>query len=156
MINSGLARMELHERLNEEFSRIAETMNIELVEVKLIPMGGRLVIRAIIHKPGGVTIADCRNASNAFSDFLDIENLIDGRYVLEVSSIGLDTPLLKPADYRRRLGESVRLEMKPGRFPGNILDGKVLSAEETTLILETEGQILNLDYGEIIRGKIIY
>jgi ribosome maturation factor RimP len=156
LINSGLAKVELYERLKAGFSEIAVTMGLELVEIKIIPLGGRLVIRAIIHKPGGVTIADCRNASNAFSDYLDIENLIEGKYVLEVSSIGLDTPLFTPADYRRRLGESVRLEMKPGRFPRNLLDGKVLSAEETALKLESDGQILDLDYREIIRGKIIY
>lgn len=148
--------MELLEILKKRFTEIAAGLGLELVELKLIRLGGRLVVRAIIHKQGGVTINDCKTASRAFGDFLDLENPIDCRFVLEVSSIGLDKPLLVPDDFRRRLGESVKLEIKPGLFPGNVLEGKLVGADKMKLRLDMNGNTIDLDYENVIRGKILF
>ena len=115
------------------------------------------MIRAYIHKAGGhITIADCRRYSNALSDYLDTEDVIPGRYTLEVSSVGLDRPLLKDRDFQRRVGEEISLELQPGSFSKNTVRGKLLSADKSGIDISCNNENLHFDYSRIIRAKIIY
>jgi ribosome maturation factor RimP len=62
-----------------------------------------------IDKPEGVTLADCEHVSRQVSALLDVLDFGTGRYVLEVSSPGLDRQLYKPADYDRFAGRLARV-----------------------------------------------
>src|SRR3546814_5053938 len=59
---------------------------------------------------GGVTVDDCADVSRAVSAVLDVEDPIAGAYRLEVSSPGLDRPLMKPADFERFKGFAAKVE----------------------------------------------
>lgn len=144
------------EQIKEKFHTIAQQLGYELVELNGIRLGGRLVIRAYIHKSGGVNIDDCQALSRACSDYLDSENVIHGRYTLEVSSLGLDRPLLKPDDFKRRLGEVISLVLQSGNRPQEVVEGKLILADEKGITLSNQDQKQYFSYDEIKRGKIIY
>ncbi|MGI9491252.1 MAG: ribosome maturation factor RimP [Geminicoccaceae bacterium] len=86
-------------------------MGYELVRV--MSTGGRrptLQIMAERIDRVGMTVDDCAEISKAVSALLDVDDPIEGAYQLEVSSPGIDRPLMKPADFERFAGFEARLE----------------------------------------------
>ena len=65
---------------------------------------GRTVLRVLIDKPDGVTVDDCVRLSEALNDPLDELDPVSGSYGLEVSSPGIERPLLRQADFERFSG----------------------------------------------------
>jgi ribosome maturation factor RimP len=82
---------------------------LELVEVELHPTGGRWLLRIYIDKDGGVTISDCERVSREVERILDVEDIIDHPYTLEVSSPGLTRVLKKKSDFERYKGKRCRI-----------------------------------------------
>ena len=93
------------EELTPEIEQVAAAAGCELVHAEL--KGGTL--RIFIDKPEGVTLADCQLVSKQVSALLDVLDFGTGRYVLEVSSPGLDRQLYKPSDYDRFSGRLARV-----------------------------------------------
>jgi len=91
--------------LTPEIEQVAEAAGCELVHAEI--KGGAL--RIFIDKPEGVTLADCQLVSKQVSALLDVLDFGASRYVLEVSSPGLDRQLYKPSDYERFSGRLVRV-----------------------------------------------
>jgi ribosome maturation factor RimP len=91
--------------LTPEIEQVAEAAGCELVHAELKGQ----VLRLFIDKPEGVTLADCEHVSKQASALLDVLDFGTGRYVLEVSSPGLDRQLYKPSDYDRFAGRLVRV-----------------------------------------------
>ena len=92
--------------LTPEIEQVAVAAGCELVHAEI--KGG--VLRIFIDKPeGGVTLADCQHVSKQVSALLDVLDFGTGRYVLEVSSPGLDRQLYKPGDYERFSGKLARV-----------------------------------------------
>ena len=93
--------------LQPELAAIAESAGCELVHVEI--KGG--ILRLFLDKPEGVTLADCEHVSKLASAWLDVVDFGQSRYVLEVSSPGLDRPLYRARDYPRFVGRKVRVTM---------------------------------------------
>lgn len=92
----------------DELESIVEHGGLELVHAAL--KGG--VFRLTIDRPdtpGGVTLADCEHVSKQVSALLDVLDFGRERYVLEVSSPGLDRQLYRPKDYQRFVGSKVKV-----------------------------------------------
>ncbi len=124
---------------------ILEALRFELVDVEYVKEDGEMVLRAYIDKEGGITVDDCAEVSRRMDNLLDEEDFIDGSYIFEVSSPGLDRPLKKEKDFARSVGKEV--EAKTYRA----VDGKkefrgILTAytEDTVTIQidENEEQLL--------------
>lgn len=82
----------------------------ELVELEYGRQGVSGVLRFFVDKTGGgITLDDCAAVSQLLSPLLDRLDPVSERYLLEVSSPGIDRPVRKPEDFRRFLGEPLRL-----------------------------------------------
>jgi ribosome maturation factor RimP len=90
---------------------IQET-GLELVHAEWTGSGGSRLLRVYVDQPGGVGLDECERASHALSAALDADGEIGDAYTLEVSSPGLDRPLVKPADFERFAGERARIETR--------------------------------------------
>jgi ribosome maturation factor RimP len=87
---------------------VLHEMGFRLVRVKM--SGPTLQIMA--ERPDGTfTIDDCEAVSRAMSPILDVEDVISSRYHLEVSSPGIDRPLVRPSDFEAWAGHEVKIEM---------------------------------------------
>jgi ribosome maturation factor RimP len=87
---------------------VLDGMGFRLVRVKM--SGATLQIMA--ERPdGSFTIDDCEQASRAISPMLDVEDVISSRYFLEMSSPGIDRPLVRTQDFERWAGHEARIEM---------------------------------------------
>lgn len=94
--------------LTPELEQIATAAGCELLNAEL--KGG--VLRLILDKPdGGVTLEDCQHVSKQASALLDVLDFGKSRYVLEVSSPGLDRQLYRPRDYERFTGKLARVTL---------------------------------------------
>ena len=89
---------------------IIESRRLELVDVEFKREGPNTYLRIFIDKPDGVTLDDCQSISQECELVLDVENIIQTQYILEVSSPGLDRPLKKREDYQRFQGRLVKLK----------------------------------------------
>ena len=105
-----------------EFARIAEPvledMGFRLVRVSL---GGaeRLTVQIMVERPdGSISISECADISRALSPLFDVHDPIDGSYVLEVSSPGIDRPLVRPSDFEDWAGYEAKIELT------ELLDGR--------------------------------
>ncbi len=115
-------------------------LGYELVQV-VSGRGG--LIQVFIDKPGGITVDDCATASNHLSRLFVVENIPYER--LEVSSPGLDRPLLKPADYARFAGREVTVKLRTPLENRRKLTGKLIGLEGGRLLLEVDGRPLDVD-----------
>jgi ribosome maturation factor RimP len=87
---------------------VLESMGFRLVRVRMF--GSTLQIMA--ERPDGTfTIDDCETFSKAFSPILDVADVISSRYQLEVSSPGIDRPLVRPNDFENWDGHEAKIEM---------------------------------------------
>lgn len=100
-------------------------LGYRLVRVKLWMQAGT-VVQIMVERPdGSMNVNDCEIVSAALSPVLDVEDPVKVAYRLEISSPGIDRPLVRVSDFRRALAHEARIEMKTGvegrkRFRGLI------------------------------------
>jgi ribosome maturation factor RimP len=121
-----------------ELERRVEDLGYELVEVHWGGSGQRPQLKLRIDRPdsgrgSGVTVDECASVSRALEPWLDEHEALSKRYVLEVSSPGVERPLIRSRDFERFRGERVALL---GR---DVLLGRSTRLEGELLGLEQEG-----------------
>jgi ribosome maturation factor RimP len=100
-----MGHKEIEAELETELAEVAASAGCQLLECEFV--GG--VLRLTLDRPGGVTLDDCQTVSKQVSALLDVADFGPGKYVLEVSSPGLDRKLYGPRDYERFAGRQVRI-----------------------------------------------
>lgn len=127
---------------------LVEEEDLELVELDFFEAGPASILRMYVDRAGGVTVDQCATLSKRISDFLDMEDLIPGRYILQVSSPGLDRPLVCGADFRRKVGEKVKVFLKEKVRGKTELVGKIKNFESENLHLMLQSPSGGPDEGE--------
>lgn len=122
--------------IERELEARIDDLGFELVDVQWGGSSRRPSLRVRIDRPGstveqGVTVGDCARVSRALEPWLDAREDLPERYVLEVSSPGVDRPLLRDRDYQRFRGERVAVKGH-GVLAGRArrLEGELLGLEE--------------------------
>ena len=140
----GLTPKRLEEQITKDVADITREMlkhePCELVDVEYRKEPNGWVLRILIDREGGVTIADCTRLSRQLSDILDVKDIVPYSYNLEVSSPGINRPLRREKDYISAIGETISL--KTGRlFEGRRnYRGKLVDFRQDTICLELEGE----------------
>ena len=132
-----------------------EGNGIELVDVEYKKTGKTWVLRVFIDKNQGVTVYDCQELSREIEDLIEIHELIDDHYVLEVSSPGLDRPLKKAADFLRNKGKRIQVKTYSPINNKKENAGTVIDFVNGTLFLEDKKNILKISLTEIAQAKLI-
>jgi len=127
------------ERVREFAESLLPAMGLELFAVQFRREGHGWVLRLVVDKEEGVTLDDCSRVSRETSDFLDVEDIIDHPYHLEVSSPGLERPLRTLAECRRHLGKKARLKLNEEIDSRRVIVGELVSAEDDELEVLSEG-----------------
>jgi ribosome maturation factor RimP len=107
--NKAVVGGEITEKIAGLVEPILRDYRIDLVDVEFHPAGKRWLLRIYIDKEGGVTIGDCEHVSRELERTLEVEDVIEHPYTLEVSSPGLTRPLKKKADFERYMGKMCRI-----------------------------------------------
>jgi ribosome maturation factor RimP len=101
--------LEVREEVRQLAQTLADEEGYELVNVELLVQGGRRVVRVLLDRPGGIRVSDCATFSRRIADCLDMNQTVQGRYSLEVSSPGIDRPLTSVENLRRFAGKRAAL-----------------------------------------------
>ena len=121
------------EKVRALAQRVLAFAGMELVHLEMKREPGGFIVRLYIDKEGGVTLDDCAAVSRRLSVEMDVEDPVPERFTLEVSSPGLDRPLVSDRDFLRFSGRNISLTTREpidgrrnfqGRLVG-LIDGSV-------------------------------
>jgi ribosome maturation factor RimP len=112
---------DLEERLRSLAEPVLARHGADLVEVQ-VKQGRTQLVRVVADREGGIDLDTCAVVSKELSRMLDADDPIEGRYMLEVTSPGLDRPLRTDEDFRRNLGRKVRVVLETRQIEGNVED----------------------------------
>jgi ribosome maturation factor RimP len=149
--------MEL-QRIRELAEAVARSEGLELVTVEWAGSPRQGVLRLIIDRAeGGVSHTDCQAVSEQLGVVLDVEDLVPGRYVLEVASPGLDRRLYKPADYERFRGRRVKVRLKQRRedLGGRRFTAALEGLADGVVSFRLEDRTLRVPYDDIDRVNLV-
>ncbi|MGV8082641.1 MAG: ribosome maturation factor RimP [Coriobacteriia bacterium] len=131
----------------------AEAHGFELVAVEQAGGRGVPIIRVLLDREGGIDIEALAKANDWIGATFDAENPINGPYTLEVSSPGVDRPLVRRSDFQRFAGETATVSaMNDGRRVTRT--GKLLGIEGDTVLLEADGERHEIPYESIRKARL--
>jgi ribosome maturation factor RimP len=90
---------------------VLRDLGLRLVRVRITTAAGATVQIMAERPDGAMSIDDCERASTALSPVFDVEDIMTQAYRLEVSSPGIDRPLVRQSDFERAVGHAARIEM---------------------------------------------
>ncbi|MBY0502234.1 MAG: ribosome maturation factor RimP [Alphaproteobacteria bacterium] len=150
--------MNLEQRIEEIIIPSLLTRGYRVVRVQL-QGSKRKTLQIMIERTDGVgiTVDDCALASHAISILLEVDNPIHEPYVLEVSSPGLDRPLITKSDFERFEGSMVKIELNTPREGTRRFRGLLLGIEGDLIKIEIESQkeVAEIALSDIQRAKLI-
>ena len=129
--------------------------------VRLRVLGGkRKTLQVMAERPdGGMDVDDCAKLSRKLSDILEAADPFAEQYVLEVSSPGIDRPLIEASDFERFAGHEARVELVHPIDGRRRFKGNIIGVRENALIVETTGetgqQRNELPLTEIAEAKLV-
>jgi len=144
-------RRDLEALLEEQVRRAG----FRLYEWSLKPGGRRRILRVSLFATDGVGLDDCAAVSRRLGPVLEESGLIEGSYVLEVSSPGLDRELTRPWHYEAALGEHLRLVRRGADGASETVEGVLRAADGGVLRLEAEGAEREVPLAEIRKARVV-
>ncbi len=132
---------------------ILEERQMELVELTCRIQNGQLLARFLVDRVGGATIAQCAQANHQIGNVLEASGLIPEGCTVEVSSPGLDRPLMTKRDFERAIGEELKLDVRiqEGRFKE--LNGMLLAVQPEAVVVKTPQGNVTVAMNEIRIAK---
>ncbi len=131
---------------------IEERLSAQMPEVEVVlaeaPSPGLLRVYIDRH-PDGVDLELCQRVSRELSELRE-------RYALEVTSPGLDRPLVKPAHYQRVVGQTVAVSTDAPIEGRRKFRGRLVAADDAGIELEQDGSAVELDYAQIHRSHLVF
>ena len=122
-------------RVGRIVAPMLESMGFRLVRVKISGLNG-CTVQIMAERPDGMlSVRDCESISRAVSPLLDVEDPITIAYHLEISSSGIDRPLVRVSDFRRWIGFDTRIEMSVPQDGRKRYRGILLAVEGETVTI---------------------
>ena len=143
------------DRIRELVEQTVESEGYELVDIELKGAGQQRILRIFIDKEGGISHRDCELISEQVGTVLDVEDLIQFSYTLEVSSPGLDRKLVHKTDFTRFSGELARIQTKFLLHNQKVFRGRLRGLRKDVLQLELpDGEMLEIPLDGIREARL--
>ena len=150
--------------------RVAGSVGLDVFDVQLRRESGGWVLRVVIDRPlrraadgsveveqpeQAIGIDECQQVSTDLSAILDVEDVLDRAYTLEVSSPGLDRPLRDADDYRRFLGRLAKLVVPAGVDGQTHFEGRIVAVDGDAVVLEVgRGKEKRIPLGAVTKARL--
>lgn len=165
-----MIKEDLIKELNVLFSDFLSKENIELVDLICRDEGNKLILKVLADKPqdnsltfnsqnhkneGKITLQECARANVRLNDLLAEKDIIDGDYVLEVSSPGLDRDLKNPKDFLRSMNKEVVF------YLNDLINGKcqwqgvVSKVDQVNVFIDNSGKLLGIPLIKINKARLV-
>lgn len=153
---------DLEERIRSLAEPVLARHGAELVDLQ-VKQGPVSLVRIVADRQEGIDLDTCAKVSAELSRMLDVDDPIEGRYTLEVSSPGLDRPLRTSEDFARNLGRRVKIVLAEEQHEGTIEE---VGADAVTVRLggarkghkpkpEPPGEAVVVPIEEIRKAKLV-
>lgn len=142
------------EKIREFLHPITEASSVFIVDVSLRGERTSKVIEVYVDSDKGITLEECSDISRKLSVRLDEENIIEGRYRLDVSSPGLDKPLKLQRQYLKNIGRRCKVKYIEEGKPV-VLEGVLESADDTKIVIQHNRKQTTILFSAVIETFII-
>ncbi len=142
--------------LNDFENKIREQLEkagFDVVEIRFEKRKRLDIIKIFIDTEKGVNLEDCTNASRLLNDYIFENELYEKEFRLEISSPGLDRPLVHVKDFRRNIGRSIIIHYTEDDKTKNV-SGKLVAVSDKELSIEDKKKTYVIPINKIIKGNI--
>lgn len=148
--------MEETRRIEELIAPSLEALGYEVVRVRLNG-GRRPTLQVMIERRDlePISLDACAEVSRTISALLDVEDPLKGAYVLEVSSPGIDRPLVRPRDFERFAGFEAKIELERAIEGRRRFRGRVLGADSDRVRIQVDHDELSLPLAAVKTAKLV-
>jgi len=143
------------ENVQKLVAPVVESLGYELVGVEYLPQGGHGLLRVYIDTEAGVTLDDCQRLSHQLSGVLDVEDVIKGRYHLEISSPGLDRPLFAAEHFQRFAGRQVNVRLVAPINGRRKVRGVLQGMKDDEVVLDVDGEVISVPLSAIDKANLV-
>lgn len=155
------------DELEQEIERRVEALGYELVELERAGSKSRPILRVRIDRPGsspgeGVTVDDCARVSRSLEAWLDDDETVSDRYLLEVSSPGIERPLVRARDFERFVGREVAIKTSQKlpngskRVEGELIGFDAATGDEHVRLRLADGSTIDIPRSNVARAHLVF
>lgn len=146
----------LEKQLYEMLEAPVVASGYELVGLEFVRAGQHSTLRIYIDEENGITVDDCAEVSRQVSAVLDVEDPISVVYTLEVSSPGIERPLMKASHYEQYTGREINFTVKIPVANRRKWSGVIDSIDGETVNILVEGQVEPFALSNIAKANLIH
>lgn len=143
------------ETLETLIEPVVASFDCELWGIDYRPMSKSALLRVFIDRPDGVTLDHCSKVSYQLSGLLDVEDPIKVPYTLEVSSPGIDRPLLRLEHYRENIGHDAKIRLKWPVDESRNYRGVIAAVEGEQITIQVEDREISFPFEAVSRGRLL-
>jgi ribosome maturation factor RimP len=142
-------------RVWELAAPLAKTQGMEVIDIELRREGGRSgrVLRLYLDKEGGPTMDDLSQVSRELSALLDVHDVVEGAYTLEVSSPGINRPLKLPEHFKRFVGKNIRVRTREPVHGRRSFLGALLDVQNDRIAVNQDGTRIEISFEVIEKSN---
>ena len=152
------------DELEREIEERVRGLGYDLVELERAGSKARPILRVRIEAPGstepgaGVTVEDCTRVSRNLEEYLDETPDVAERYMLEVSSPGVERPLIRDADFTRFAGREIAVKLTQALADGSKrVEGDLVGLEDGVVKLrKSDGTVLDIPRADVSRANLVF
>ncbi|HJK86986.1 MAG TPA: ribosome maturation factor RimP [Candidatus Megaira endosymbiont of Nemacystus decipiens] len=147
----------MEEKIKGLIEETVNSLGFNIVQVVLKGSNQKILEILIENKDGNkIEVGDCQLVSKNVSAILDVEDIILDRYFLEVSSAGLERPIVTLDDYKRFCNKEIKIRLKTPINNSSSFRGKLLGVNEDNLIIiKSKDAELSFEFDNIKNGKLV-
>ena len=128
---------------------------LELIDVEFNKEGKNWILRIYIDREGGVTLADCQKVSRLAGDLIEVEEVIEPVYTLEVSSPGLNRVLKKEKDFLKYSGKKIYVQCHAPMDGRKKFTGILTGFIDQSIHLEVDGQHYTIPLNLVAKANLV-
>jgi len=149
--------MQQKHALEDLLEPVIDGLGYEIVRIMNVGANANMTLQIMIERKdrNAITVEDCAKASRAVSEVLDEKDPIEDNYNLEVSSPGLDRPLVKLENFERFKGFEAKVETLVGIENRKRFKGKLLGVFGNDVKIDMEGIEYSIPYDDITKAKLV-
>tara|TARA_A100001037_G_scaffold248675_1_gene231092 strand:- start:2268 stop:2801 length:534 start_codon:yes stop_codon:yes gene_type:complete len=152
------AIIEREEAISALLAPVLDSKGYSLVRVRIMSEG-QSTLQVMVERSGGkaIELEDCADVSAVVSALLDAKDLMEGPYQLEISSPGIDRPLMNAEDFKRYMGYDASIIWNAIRKHRPKLKGRIVGVANEAVKIQAEGnkKIISVRFADICDAKLV-
>lgn len=144
-----------NQALLDLFETEVAALGYELLGIELNQSTHGSVLRVYIDKDEGIVVDDCVAVSRQLSGVLDVEDPIKGNYDLEVSSPGMDRPLFTVDQFKKFIGETIKLRLYEKYNERKRFSGILKAVDSEQVVIDCDNEEYNVPFRLIEKARLV-